>query len=94
MTFSPDGKRLITGGWDRTVRIWDSQTGVQLLLLATLKNRVGSVAVSPDGRSIAAGGPEGRAVPQPIVWSHRTPVAAQNLGDDSAVTQPEKADAR
>ena len=79
LAFSPDGKRLVTGSWDRTVRIWDSKTGVELLLLGTQKNRVNSVAISSDGKSIGAGGPEGRAIPAPTVWSHRTQIIRRSV---------------
>jgi WD40 repeat protein len=31
VTFSPDGKRLVSGGDDQTVKMWDVQTGQETL---------------------------------------------------------------
>jgi len=28
--FSPDGKRIVTGSWDQTARVWDADTGKEL----------------------------------------------------------------
>src|SRR5262249_52048856 len=28
--FSPDGKRIVTGSWDNSARVWDAQTGLAL----------------------------------------------------------------
>lgn len=53
--FSPDGQRAITGEWDRLARVWDLQSGVEVLRLAGHRHAVMGVAFSPDGRRIATG---------------------------------------
>ena len=54
MAFSPDGRRIVSGSYDKTVKVWDAATGQEML---TLKGHtaVYSVAFSPDGRRIARG---------------------------------------
>ena len=57
MAFSPDGRRIVSGGFDKTVRIWDAGTGQQIGAPLTGHTKtVESVAFSPDGRRIASGG--------------------------------------
>jgi tricorn protease-like protein len=56
VVFSADGKRIGSGGDDRTVKVWDAQTGeMQLSLEAHVTDWVTSVAISADGRFIVAG---------------------------------------
>jgi WD40 repeat protein/serine/threonine protein kinase len=54
VAYSPDGKRLATASNDRTVRIWNAQTGKVLLTLSGHHDNVTQVAFSPDGRVLAS----------------------------------------
>ncbi|CAG8980239.1 hypothetical protein HYALB_00009821 [Hymenoscyphus albidus] len=56
VAFSPDGKQIVSGSWDHTVRRWDAATGQQLLpALEGHTDAVTSVAFSPDGKQIVSG---------------------------------------
>jgi WD40 repeat protein len=54
IVFSPDGRRIASGGVDRTLRIWDSATGNPVTIWGGHSSAVGSVAISPDGRRVAS----------------------------------------
>jgi len=55
VAWSPDGRRVATGSWDNTARIWDATTGEVVRALEGHQGYVESVAWSPDGRRVATG---------------------------------------
>jgi WD40 repeat protein len=66
VSFSPDGKYILSDGHDGTIRLWESATGKGLYLIyidkpqtesdgTSLPSDVMSVAFSPDSRLFAAG---------------------------------------
>ncbi len=56
VAFSPDGKTLVSGGADNTIRFWDVAMGKeQTTLKKVAEYGVCSVAFSPDGKTLASG---------------------------------------
>ena len=55
VAFSPDGKQVVSGSYDETVRLWDAVTGAALQTLEGHSDPVTSVAFSPDGKQVVSG---------------------------------------
>ena len=55
ITFSSDGRLLVSGDWGGTIKLWDIQTGGAIRALAGHTNAVNSVSISPDHSMIASG---------------------------------------
>jgi WD40 repeat protein len=56
LSFSPDGRRLASAGFDAKVKIWDTETGQELLTLAGHKTWIWKMHFSPDGNRIVSCG--------------------------------------
>ena len=76
VAFSRDGTRILTGSRDNTVKLWDSETGAEVLTLRGHTNGVTSVCFSPDGNSVLTSSLDGTA----ILW----------LSQNSNGSEPEK----
>jgi WD40 repeat protein len=60
VAFSPDGRRVVAGGEDRALRIWEVESGQLKNELQGHGGWIRRVAFSPDGRFVASagGGPD------------------------------------
>ncbi len=59
-SYSPDGKWLVTGSWDNTAKIWNTQTGhAEKKLEQKHKGYVNTVRYSPDGKQILTSSDDG-----------------------------------
>jgi len=54
VAFSPDGKLIVSGSWDKTVRLWNT-TGKPIGQPFHINSYVTSVAFSPNGKLIVSG---------------------------------------
>jgi RNA polymerase sigma factor (sigma-70 family) len=80
LKFSADGKRLVSGGRDGSVRVWDTTTGKTLRLwggMGATRNiplssaqsaGIRSVDITPDGKMVAAGGSDEKI----FLWNAET----------------------
>jgi WD40 repeat protein/sterol desaturase/sphingolipid hydroxylase (fatty acid hydroxylase superfamily) len=55
VAISADGRRIVSGGDDGTVRVWDAAMGTTILTLTGHTRPVRSVAITADGRRIISG---------------------------------------
>ncbi|KAG2745740.1 WD40 repeat-like protein [Suillus brevipes Sb2] len=89
----PDMRRMVTGSWDETLRIWDLETGVVLKKMEGHSSKVWALAVSPDGQIIAGSdggeifawhGENGESLTQPIE-AHSDDIYSVDFSSDGTV---------
>ena len=81
VSWSPDGKRLASGSYDNTVRIWEVATGKELSQLKAHSDVVRAVAWSPCGQWLASGGDDKMV----CVYDAKTFDVKSSLNVDSSV---------
>ena len=55
VSLTPDGRRAVSGSRDKTLRVWDVETGQCLRTLEGHTNWVTAVSLTPDGRRAVSG---------------------------------------
>ena len=85
MAFSPDGKRLATGGWDRQVKLWDMATWREIATLKGHAEGIWAVAFSPDGKTLVTGGEDDTAKLWDVNRGLESGVIGKHLSDVNSI---------
>ena len=81
VAFSSDGTSLVSGGWDRTVKLWDVQTGGIVKTFSGHTNKVFSVSISVDYATVASGSSDNTI----CLWDIKTGGCYHTIKQESTV---------
>lgn len=91
--FSPNGKCAVSGSMDRTIRVWNVESGEELNLPMTARGSVVTMAFFPDGSQLVSGSLDGgviiwdmthQSAPPVVFGGHEDRVWAIDVSPDAA----------
>jgi WD40 repeat protein len=88
--FDPSGRRLVSAGEDRTLRVWEVAAGREVLRFRSPVRAVTAIGASGDGLRVAVGDSEGgihvyhprNSSYSPVLRAHQGPVRALAFSPD------------
>jgi len=88
--YSPDGKMVLSAGWDGNLRLWDTTTGRQMLYFHTNQKALSACNCSPDGFRWYSGSMDGLFTiwdavsqrPKSSFLAHTRPISSISLSHD------------
>lgn len=78
VAYSPDGLLIASGGYDKTIRVWDAATGKDLWKAAAHTQQVSSLSFSSDSQVLASACPNQPGV---RLWEARTGKQRGTIGN-------------
>ncbi|MEO1259687.1 MAG: PQQ-binding-like beta-propeller repeat protein [Bacteroidota bacterium] len=79
VAFSPDGRTVATTSKDLTIRIWDTATGEQKLVIPNLASLYFAISFSPNGKNIAAANENGTIKLWDVTTGHQIQTLQGNI---------------
>jgi WD40 repeat protein len=87
LAFTPDSRRLLSGALDRLIRVWDADSGRELLTLP--QGHCRGLALSPDGRTLADAGLRSIRLRDATTGEDRVTVRAPEWGPGIVAPSPD-----
>jgi WD40 repeat protein len=80
LSFTPEGSKLVSGSFDKTIKVWQLKDGTAIHTLTDHLKGVFALAVSPDGKLLASGSWDELIK----LWNLETGTLLQNLSQHQA----------
>ena len=71
LSFSPDGRYIVTGSPDKTAKLWEVETGRGIRSFEGHSHRINSISFSPDGKTFITGSWDVTAILWDVSTGHK-----------------------